>query len=94
VQPLAHCNAALKQEGAYLIDNGGALADQPLTHAVQGLQVELIDSLCRSTIAPRLSCPTKWNEFLPISMPITAIALLGFCDMACSWSLVPPCQLF
>jgi hypothetical protein len=29
----------------YLIDNGGALADQPLTHAVQGLQVELIDSL-------------------------------------------------
>ena len=23
-----------------------------------------------------------WNEFLPISMPITAIALLSFCDMA------------
>ena len=45
VQPLAHRNAALKQEGAYLIDNGGALADQPLTHAVQGLQVELIDGL-------------------------------------------------
>jgi hypothetical protein len=31
---------------------------------------------CRSTIAPRLSRPTMWNEFLPISMPMTATALL------------------
>src|SRR6202051_4109005 len=35
------------------------------------------DHFCRSTMAPRASWPTAWNEFLPISMPITAIALLG-----------------
>ena len=29
------------------------------------------------TIAPRSSGPTMWNEFLPISMPTTAIAALG-----------------
>jgi hypothetical protein len=29
-----------------------------------------------------------WNEFLPISIPITAISLLSFCNMACSLSLV------
>src|SRR5882672_9251458 len=32
---------------------------------------------CRSTMAPRASWPTTWNEFLPISMPITAIAVLA-----------------
>src|SRR5262245_6731837 len=48
------------------------------------------DHFCRSTIAPRRSWPTTWNEFLPISMPITAIALLSFSDMACSLTLVPP----
>src|SRR5713226_3116243 len=31
--------------------------------------------------------------FLPISMPITAIAVLGVWDMACSLSLVPLAQL-
>jgi hypothetical protein len=35
------------------------------------------DHFCRSTMAPRASWPTTWNEFLPISMPITAIAVLG-----------------
>jgi len=35
------------------------------------------DHFCRSTMAPRASWPTTWNEFLPISMPITAIAILG-----------------
>ena len=30
-----------------------------------------------STIAPRLSRPTRWNEFLPISMPITATVRHG-----------------
>jgi hypothetical protein len=30
-----------------------------------------------------------WNEFLPISMPTTVIALLRFWDMACSLSLAP-----
>ena len=42
---LAHRNAALQQEGANLIDDAGALADQPLAHAVNGLQVELIAGL-------------------------------------------------
>src|SRR6202040_2101826 len=35
------------------------------------------DHFCRSTMAPRASWPTTWNEFLPISMPITAIAVLA-----------------
>src|SRR6266403_4806858 len=47
------------------------------------------DHFCRSTMAPRASWPTTWNEFLPISMPITAIAVLGVWDMACSLSLAP-----
>src|ERR1700746_536056 len=34
------------------------------------------DHFCRSTIAPRRSCPTTWNEFLPISMSITAMGQL------------------
>src|SRR3954468_19296488 len=51
------------------------------------------DHFCRSTMAPRASWPTRWNEFLPISMPITAIAVLGVWDMAYSLSLAPPCPL-
>src|SRR5258708_39023528 len=51
------------------------------------------DHFCRSTMAPRASWPTTWNEFLPISMPITAIAVLGVRDMACSLSLAPLAQL-
>ena len=47
------------------------------------------DHFCRSTMAPRASWPTTWNEFLPISMPITAITLSNFWDMACSLSLAP-----
>src|ERR1700720_4582024 len=48
------------------------------------------DHFLRSTIAPRWSWPTMWNEFLPISMPITvAIAVLCLLDMACSLSWVP-----
>jgi hypothetical protein len=43
----------------------------------------------RSTIAPRSSWPTTWNEFLPISMPI----VLGASGMACSLSLVPLASL-
>src|SRR5215468_5392315 len=43
------------------------------------------DHFCRSTRAPRRSWPTRWNEFLPISMPITAISLLSLWDMACSF---------
>jgi hypothetical protein len=48
------------------------------------------DHFCRSTILPRRSWPTRWKEFLPISMPITAISLLSFSDMACSLSSLPP----
>jgi hypothetical protein len=40
-----HRHPTLQQEGADLIDDGGALADQPLAHPVQRLQVELISSL-------------------------------------------------
>src|SRR5262245_45327334 len=51
------------------------------------------DHFCRSTILPRRSWPTRWNEFLPISMPITAISLLSFSDMARSFVFGAPCQL-
>src|ERR1043165_531847 len=64
------------------IRHGGMLANRASTWPR--------DHLCRSTIAPRSSRPTTWNEFLLISMPITVIALLGFSDMACSLSLAPP----
>ena len=39
---LPHGDAALQQEGADLIDDPRALADQSLTHTVHRLQVELI----------------------------------------------------
>jgi hypothetical protein len=42
---LPHRNAALQQEGADLIDDAGPLADQPLSHPVQCLQVELVGGL-------------------------------------------------
>src|ERR1700692_3547306 len=51
------------------------------------------DHFCRSTMAPRASWPTTCNEFLPISMPITAIAVLAVSDMACSLVFGAPCQL-
>src|SRR6202035_4796231 len=47
------------------------------------------DHFCRSTMAPRLSRPMTWKEFLPISMPATAIAVLRFEDIACPLSLAP-----
>jgi hypothetical protein len=33
-----------------------------------------------------------WNAFLPISMPITVIALSSFRDMASSFAFDAPCQ--
>jgi hypothetical protein len=39
---LPHRDSALQQEGADLIDDAGALTDQPLAHPVQRLQVELV----------------------------------------------------
>ena len=44
---LPHRNATLQQESADLIDDAGALADQPLTDSMQGLQVKLIRGLRR-----------------------------------------------
>jgi hypothetical protein len=38
------------------------------------------DHFYRNTIAPRLSSPMTWNEFLPMSMPI--VAQLICLDMA------------
>ena len=151
-----------------MIDNARALTDQPLTHAMQSLQVELIGSLrgdklhlrplhgfgnrlrvtevvllafgigahvprrhqprivpqrvklaaemmstdaglhadqarrhvgkprdhfCRRTIAPRSSSPTMWNEFFPISMPITEIAVDAVAGIACSSFFAPLASL-
>jgi hypothetical protein len=35
----------LEQEGAELIDHGRSPADEPITHAMQRLEIELIDRL-------------------------------------------------
>src|SRR5215467_6142669 len=49
----------------------------------------LRDHFWRNTMPPRSSKPTTWNEFLPISIPITVIVLLSLWDMGCSLSLAP-----
>src|ERR1700730_6529069 len=51
--------------------------------------VRLASMLGNSMRRPRLSRPMTWKEFLPISMPATAIAVLSFEDIACSLSLAP-----
>src|SRR5438034_2041439 len=49
------------------------------------------DSFCRSTIAPRSSRPTRWNVFLPISMPIAVTMLsLALWSMARAPRVVAP----
>src|SRR5215469_8366025 len=58
------------------IKHGGMLASRASTW--------LRDHFWRKTIAPRSSRPTMWNEYLPISIPTTAIADLRLSDMACS----------
>src|ERR1039457_3321046 len=50
---LPHRNAALQQESADLIDDAGVLADKPLPHPVQRLQVELIGGLRRHELHRR-----------------------------------------
>src|SRR5215468_8702412 len=50
------------------------------------------DHFCRSTIAPRRSRPTTWNEFLPISMPIVAMVAIDLLDMAVLHSTLAPFQ--
>src|SRR5258707_15230493 len=52
----------------------------------------LRDHFCRSTIAPRRSKPTTWNEFLPISMPIVAMVAIDLLDMAGLRSTLAPSQ--
>src|SRR6266436_6678862 len=50
------------------------------------------DHFCRSTIAPRRSRPTTWNEFLPISMPIVAMVAIDLLDMAVLRLTLAPSQ--
>jgi hypothetical protein len=45
---LSYRDPALQQEGTNLVDDAGALADQPLTHPMQRLQVELRRYRCPS----------------------------------------------
>ena len=49
-QTLPDCNTPLQQEGADLIDDAGALTDQALSGAVQGLQVKLVGGLGRNEL--------------------------------------------
>jgi hypothetical protein len=52
-QALPYRNATFQQEGADLIDDAGALTDQPLTHAVERLQIELLGGLGRDELHRR-----------------------------------------
>jgi hypothetical protein len=52
---LPHGNATLQQEGANLVDDTGALADQSLTDGVKRLQVELIVFVATNFIVGRCS---------------------------------------
>src|SRR5215467_13210354 len=57
----------------------------PIKHggiAASRTSIWLRDHFCRSTIAPRRSRPTTWNEFLPISMPMVAMVAIDLLDMA------------
>jgi hypothetical protein len=47
------------------------------------------DHFCRNTMAPRPSRSTTWNEFLPMSMPTTAINCLGASAIAAPWVWCP-----
>jgi hypothetical protein len=44
-RPLPHRDPAVQQEGTNLVDDTGALADQPCSNPVQRLQVELLGCL-------------------------------------------------
>ena len=45
-------NATFQQEGTDLVDDAGALAHQPLSHAVHRLKVELVGGLGRDELDP------------------------------------------
>jgi hypothetical protein len=63
---------AVQQEGADLIDDAGALADQSLAHPVQRLEVELIGSLRRHGLRRRplyrLGDRLRVAEVVPLSL--------------------------
>ena len=44
---LTYSDATLEQEGADLIDDAGALADQSFAYSMQCLKIELVGRLCR-----------------------------------------------
>jgi hypothetical protein len=52
-QCLPNGNATFQQKGADLVDDAGALADQPLSHAVHRLKVQLIGGLGRDELHRR-----------------------------------------
>src|SRR6516225_11389230 len=66
----------------------------PIRHAgilAKRTSTWLRDHFWRNTMPPRTSKPTTWNEFLPISIPITVIVLLSLWDMGapCLWRPLP-----
>src|SRR5215467_1645042 len=67
----------------------------PIKHggiAASRTSIWLRDHFCRSTIAPRRSRPTTWNEFLPISMPMVAMVAIDLLDMAVLHLTLAPSQ--
>jgi len=67
-----------------LINHGGILASRP--------SIWPRDHFYRSTIAPRRSRPTTWNEFLPISMPTVTIVAIDLLDTAVLRLTLAPSQ--
>ena len=56
-QTLPHRDPALQHESTNLVDDAGALTDQPFTHPVQRLQVELVCRLdCDKSHRRPLNC--------------------------------------
>src|SRR6476660_6350005 len=69
--------------------DAGSHADQARRHIGKRASAWPRDHFWRNTMAPRSSWPTMWKEFLPISIPTTAIAAFTVWDMACSLSWRP-----
>src|SRR5262249_48706105 len=94
-QALTHRKAALQQEGADLIDDASALTNQPLTHAVERLQVELLGALRRDELhgraLHRLSDGLRIAAIVLLSLRIRAAVLRrhgrASCPSILSWRL-------
>src|SRR5262245_66208913 len=56
-------------------------------------RLQLATEMMRNTMPPRSSKPTTWNEFLPISIPITVIVLLRLWDIGVLLVFGAPCQI-